>query len=181
MTPPDHAPIPGTDREPIEQFLHRIRPRLKRVLKNYNIPFQDAEDLLQESLLEALRKWDTIQHLEAWLIGTLGYKCSNYWKKHQGERVQAVDTPVLEQLSPPQAPAQDRDAVLLDLRSLMSGLGSRQRAVLWFRFGLGLSTPEVARRLGYCPSSIRKLTSRSMARLRRWAGSGSGDPGDGAS
>jgi DNA-directed RNA polymerase specialized sigma24 family protein len=45
-------------------------------------------------------------------------------------------------------------------------LSVRHRAVLWLRFGLGLSTEEVAARLGYCPASIRKLTLRSLARLR---------------
>ncbi len=182
MTRPDHAPIPGTDREPLDRFLHRIRPRLKRILRGYDIPLEDAEDLLQESLLEALRKWDTIENLEAWLTGTLGYKCSNYWRRRRGGLIQAVDLPVLEHLSEPQAPAQEREEVLLDLRSLMEGLDKRHRAALWLRFGLGFSTGEVALRLGYNPSSIRKLTNRSMARLRRWAAAGPAeDPEDGAS
>ncbi|HEV2855532.1 MAG TPA: sigma-70 family RNA polymerase sigma factor [Thermoanaerobaculia bacterium] len=176
MSQPDHAPIPGTEREPLDQFLERIRPRIRRVFRNYDIPLEDAEDILQEALLEALRKWDTIQHLEAWLLGTLGFKCSHYWKRQRGDRVQAVDMPVLEELSPPQPPAQEREEVLLDLHSLMRGLGRKHRAALWLRFGLGMSTDEVARRLGYCPSSIRKLTARSMARLHRWANEDSEDP-----
>jgi RNA polymerase sigma-70 factor, ECF subfamily len=176
VSQPDHAPIPAAGREPLDQFLHRVRPRLKRVLSKYDVPAQDAEDLLQESLLEALRKWDTIDNLEAWLIGTLGYKCSNYWKKQRGDRIQAVDLTVLEHLSEPQAPAQERNEELLDLRSLMAGLGKRHQAALWLRFGLGLTTGEVALRLGYNPSSIRKLTNRAMARLRRWAATGAASP-----
>jgi RNA polymerase sigma factor (sigma-70 family) len=169
VTRAGQAPIPGTESEPMERFLERIRPRLQRILRNYDIPPEDAEDVLQEALLEALRKWETIQHLEAWLLGTLAFKCSHYWKRQRGDRVQAVDLPVLEELSPPQAPAQEREEVLLDLNSLMRGLGRKHRAALWLRYGLGMSTEEVARRLGYCPSSIRKLTNRSMARLHRWA------------
>jgi RNA polymerase sigma factor (sigma-70 family) len=164
--------------EPLEDLLARIRPRFKRVLKNYDIPFEDAEDLVQEALLDAVRKWDTIRNVEAWLIGTLRFKCAKYWRRQRAGREQAVDTPVLEELCEPQAPAQERDEVLLDLRSLARGLGKRHRAALWLRFGLGLSTSEVARQLGYCPSSIRKLTGRSMARLHRLATS---DPEDGTS
>jgi RNA polymerase sigma factor (sigma-70 family) len=178
VTRTDHAPIPGAEHEALEEFLERMRPRLKRVLKSYDIPKQDVEDLLQETLLDALRKWDTIHNVEAWLLGTLRYKCSNYWKKLRAEPVQAVDPPMLEDLSAPQPPAQEQEEVLIDLRSLTQGLGKRHRAALWLRFGLGLSTGEVARRLGYCPSSIRKLTGRSMARLQRWAAS---DPEDGSS
>lgn len=178
MTRPDHALTTGTGREPIEQFLKRIRPRLKRVLQRYDVPAEDAEDLLQQSLLDALRKWETIENLETWLIGTLGYKCVNYWKKRRGGLVHAVDMPVLEQLSQPQAPPQELGDELADLRRLMAGLGRRHRAALWLRFGLGLSPGEVARRLGYSTASIRKLTARSMARLRRWADSGPDEDDD---
>ncbi|HEX9945072.1 MAG TPA: sigma-70 family RNA polymerase sigma factor [Thermoanaerobaculia bacterium] len=171
MTCTDYAPAPDTEREPLEAFLKRIRPRLKRVLKSYDIPQQDAEDLLQEALLEALRKWDTIRYLEGWLVGTLRYKCSNYWKRQRTDRVQTVELTVLEEISGPQSPAQEKEEILHDLRNLTRGLAKRHRTALWLRFGLGLSTSEVARQLGYCPSSIRKLTCRAMARLQRWAAS----------
>ncbi len=127
--------------------------------------------------MDAVRKWDTIQHMESWLLGTLGYKCSHYWRRQRSDsvRVQAMDTPDLEELAPPQPPAQERDGVLLDLHTLMQGLGKKHQEALWLRFGLGLSTEEVALRLGYCSSSVRKLTARAMARLHRWA-KGSGPP-----
>jgi RNA polymerase sigma-70 factor (ECF subfamily) len=145
-------------------------------LRSYDIPLQDAEDILQETLLEALRKWDTIRHKDAWLLGTLRFKCSNYWKRERSGRILAVDLPVLEELSPPQMPEQEQREVLLDLRSLTRRLDERHRAALWLRFGVGLSAGEVARRLGYRPSSIRKLTGRSLARLQRWAAAGPDDP-----
>ncbi len=169
MTRANHLSIPGTDREPIERFLERIRPRVKRILRGYDIPPEDAEDILQEALLDAVRKWETIQHMESWLLGTVGYKCSHYWRRQRGDRIQAVDPPDLEGLAPPQPPAQERDEILLDLQSLMRGLGKKHQAALWLRFGLGLSTEEIAERLGYSSSSVRKLTLRSMARLHRWA------------
>jgi RNA polymerase sigma factor (sigma-70 family) len=130
---------------------------------------QDAEDLVQETLLDALRKWEAIRNLEAWLGGTLRFKCAKYWRRQHAEPVLGVDPPVLEELSEPQPPAQELDGALLDLRRLSRGLGKRHRTALWLRFGLGLSTDEVALRLGYCPASVRKLTSRSIARLQRWA------------
>lgn len=172
----DHAPAPGS--EPFEELLERVRPRIRRLLKSYGIPLQDAEDVLQDALLEALRQWDTIRSMEAWLLGTLRFKCAQYWKRQRTERVRTVAPSVLEDLCEPQSPAQERDAVLLDLRSLTRGLGQRHQAALWLRFGLGLSTNEVARRLGYCPASVRKLTCRALARLHRWAAS---DPEGGSS
>jgi RNA polymerase sigma factor (sigma-70 family) len=155
--------------ETLEELLEKVRPRLKQVLKRYDIPFQDAEDLLQEAFVELFRKWETIRVKDAWLLGTVRFKCSTYWKRRRAERVQAFDLPELTELSPPQPPEQERTEVLHDLRHLVRGLDDRHLAVLYLRFGLGLSSAEVALRLGYRSSSIRKLADRSLARLRRWA------------
>jgi len=174
---PDNSPLPES--EPLEEILARVRFRLKRVLKNYSIPVQEAEDLLQETLLDALQQWSSIRHLESWLCGTLRFKCAKYWKRQRIERrLQVVDPSLLEDLCKPQPPAQEQGDLVADLRRLTRGLAKRHRAVLWLRFGLGLSTDEVAQQLGYCPASIRKLTGRTLSRLRRWAAA---KPDDGAS
>jgi RNA polymerase sigma factor (sigma-70 family) len=163
-------PLPAPpDTETLEELLETARPRLRQVLKTCDIPFQDAEDLLQETFLELLRKWDTVRHREAWLVGALRFKCSHYWKRRRAERLQAFDLPELVEMSPPQAPEQERGDLLHDLRRLVRGLDDRHRAVLFLRFGLGLSTAEVASRLGYRASSIGQLSGRTLARLRRWA------------
>lgn len=167
MNRPDSAPISAG--EPLVEILEGMRPRLKRILRTYHIPGQDAEDLIQEALLEALRQWEAIRNVEAWLAGTLRVKCAQYWRRLRAEPVQAVDPSALADLCQSRPPAQELDAALLDLRNLTRGLGERHRTVLWLRFGLGLSTKEVAQRLGYCPASVRKLTCRSIARLHRWA------------
>jgi RNA polymerase sigma factor (sigma-70 family) len=163
------SPSAAPETETLAELLEAVRPRLKQVLRTYDIPFQDAEDLLQETFLELLRKSDTVRHRDAWLVGTLRFKCSNYWRSRRAGRVQAFDLPELAEMSPPQAPEQERTEVLHDLRRLVRGLDDRHRAILYLRFGLGLSTAEVAERLGYCASSIRKLSLRSLARLQRWA------------
>jgi len=180
MTGTDPIPTAGVEPESLGEVLQRMRPRIKRLLKSYDIPYAEAEDLVQETILDALRKWDTIRHLEPWLLGTLRFKCSDYWKRQRQERVQAVDAAELEEVSAPQPPAQEREEILLDLRHLARGLDKRHRAVLWLRYGLGLSTGEVAERLGYCPSSIRKLTGRSMARLQRWVEAAPANPANAA-
>ncbi len=118
----------------------------------------------------AIQKWDTIRHKEAWLLGAVRFKCSNYWKKLRNDRILAVEPLVLVELSPAQAPEQEQREIGLDLNSLTRGVDKRHRAALWLRFGVGLDTTEVARRLGYSPSSIRKLTSRSLARLQKQVG-----------
>jgi RNA polymerase sigma factor (sigma-70 family) len=162
-------PLPRPDDRTLLELLEAVRPRLRRLLRSYDIPPEDAEDILQEAFLDALRKWDTIRQKDAWLLGTVRFKCSNYWKRRRGERVEAFDLADLEELSGPQAPAQEQKEIALDLLSLTRGVDQRHRAALWLRFGLGLSVEETARRLGYSAASIRKLTGRCLARLQRGA------------
>ena len=150
----------------LEPLVERLRPRLKRILRGYGIPPHDAEDLLQEAFLAVVRKWDTVDNKEAWIVATLRNACSRYWRNRRASVLEAVDSALLEVLSAPQPAPQEREEMIWDLESLFAVLSARHRAVLWLRFGLGLSTEEVADRLGYCPASIRKLTLRSLERLR---------------
>ncbi|HEY3570817.1 MAG TPA: sigma-70 family RNA polymerase sigma factor [Thermoanaerobaculia bacterium] len=166
MSLPD--PVLPPDDQTLLELLESIRPRLKRLLRSYDIPPEDSEDLVQEAILEALRKWDTIRQKDVWLLGTVRFKCSHYWKRKRGDRVEAFDLADLEELSGPQAPDQEQKEISLDLRSLTRGVDERHRAALWLRFGVGLSSDEVARQLGYSATSIRKLTGRCLARLQRW-------------
>jgi RNA polymerase sigma factor (sigma-70 family) len=163
-------PPPESSLDTLEEHLERVRPQIKKLLRNYDIPLQDAEDLLQDALLVAIQKWDTIRHKEAWILGAVRVKCSNYWKKLRNDRILAVEPLVLVELSPAQAPEQEQKEIGLDLNSLTRGVDERHRTALWLRFGVGLDTTEVARRLGYSPASIRKLTGRSLARLRKQVG-----------
>lgn len=154
----------------------RLRPRLKYVLSSFRVPAQDAEDVLQEALLVATQKWDQVHNKECWLIGTLRFKCAVYWRRQRAQRVHSHDTPSLERLAKPQPALQEREILLLDLMTLTRELGRRTRAALWLRFGYGLTHDEVAARLGYCGSSVRKMTVRSLARLQRLAAGRIDDP-----
>ena|SRR5689334_10273225 len=172
-TTTDSLNAEGPGEEPLVELLERIRPRIKKLLRKYDIPLQDAEDVVQDALLVALSKWDTIQYKEGWLLGAVRFKCSNYWRRQRGDRLLGMDMTMLEEISEPLSPGQEQDEIHLDLCSLARDLEPRQRAALWLRFGVGLDAEEIARRLGYCPSSIRKLTGRSLARLqKRAAGAG---------
>jgi RNA polymerase sigma factor (sigma-70 family) len=171
---PVNGPDPELDleahsEESLDEMVRRMRHRLKLVLRSYDIPFQDAEDLLQDSLLEALRKWDSIYNRECWLLGTLRFKCSNYWKRIRTKIPQSMDLPDLEELCEPLPPPQEKVDEAFDLRHTLSGLDPRHRRALWLRFAMGFTPQEVADQLGYSHSSVRKLTHRAVLRLRREA------------
>ena len=155
----------SVERESLDHLLRRLRPRLKQVLGRYRIPPHDAEDLVQEALISTIQKWDVIQDPEAWLLVTLRNRCVVYWRKRRNNLYNSVDTAILELLSEPVAAPQERSELLWDLNNLLEELPPRCRKLLRLRYGLGFDSGEVAERMGYHPSSVRKVARRCMAAL----------------
>jgi len=150
-----------------EEFLEEVRPRLKSLLAHWRIPPEDAEDLLQDSLIALVFRWNLVRDPESWLIGTTRRHCLMYWRRVRRQLYQAVDAETLERLSPLEAPPQERDDLWTDLDDLIEQLPERCRQVLHLRFRLGLDPAEVARELGYRESSISKITNRCLGALSR--------------
>jgi RNA polymerase sigma factor (sigma-70 family) len=88
-----------------------------------------------------------------------------YWRKRRNSLYQAVDSVILELLSEPIAAPQERAELLWDLNDLLESLPQRCRKLLRLRYGLGYDCAEVAERMGYHPSSVRKVARRCMAAL----------------
>ncbi|HKH48925.1 MAG TPA: sigma-70 family RNA polymerase sigma factor [Thermoanaerobaculia bacterium] len=150
-----------------DDFLKIVEPKLKRLLSTFHIPADDAEDVLQQSLLALVYQWDRVRDPECWLLGTLKRHCLMYWRTSRRRIYSAVDSTILELLSEPVAPTQERTDLLFDLESLLNRLPARCRQVLHLRFQLGYEPLEVARQLGYRASSIGKITTRCLAALSR--------------
>lgn len=160
----------GIDEQPLaeesfDELLERLRPRLKQILFRYQIPPEDAEDILQEALLATVLKWERIRNPEAWLVVTLKNRCLIYWRRRRGAVCTPMDTVALELLSEPEEAPQEREHLRWDLDNLIDNLPSRHRELLRMRYLMGHTPSEVAKRLGYQQSSVRKLASRALARL----------------
>lgn len=160
------ASVPPDPAEPsLEEILARAEPRLKRVLSRYRIPAQDADDLLQETFLILVSKAESIRNHDAWLVATLANRCIIYWRKQRSKLWDLVDTTILELLADVEAPPQESAELRHDLDSLLSHLPDRCRSLLRLRYGYGCNTTETAEQMGYCKSSIRKVTRRCLAAL----------------
>jgi len=152
-------------REPLEELLQRVRPRLKQVLARYRIPAHDAEDLMQEALISTIQKWEQINDPEAWLLITLRNRCVVYWRKRRSSLYSTVDAAILELISEPQAAPQEKAELRWDLNLLLQALPPRCQKLLRLRYALGYDSDEVAAEMGYHPSSVRKVTRRCMSAL----------------
>jgi RNA polymerase sigma factor (sigma-70 family) len=159
----ENAELPDS----LNNVLLTSRPRLERVLRHFEIPPEDAEDILQDAQLTLLYKWEKVRSPESWLIGTVKKKCIMYWRKRRGSLCEAVDTAILDLVSEPQAPEQEKKDLSSDLGRVLGQLSERCRSLLRLRYGLGYGPTEVANQMGYRLSSIRKVTNRCLAALTR--------------
>jgi RNA polymerase sigma factor (sigma-70 family) len=153
--------------ESIEALIDRIQPKLKQVVARYRLPLEDAEDVLQQSFLDLIYKRRTIQNPEAWLTATVRNRSIIYWRRRRSMPYDAVDVATLEAVAKPATPSQGRAVLRWDLQRALERLTPRNRSLLRLRYGFGYKPQEVAERLGYQTSSIRKVTSRCLARLGR--------------
>lgn len=161
------SPAPSENANSFEDFLKAVEPKLKRLLAYHRIPSEDAEDILQQSLLALLYQWERVQVPERWLFGTVRRHCLMYWRATRRKIYSAVDATILEWLSEPVATPQERRDLLCDLENLIERLPPRCGQVLRLRYRLGYELPEVANLLGYQPASMGKVINRCLAALAR--------------
>ena len=161
------AIVSSTRQLPIEEILEDLQPRIKYVFSRFRIPPQDAEDVLQQTLLTFLYKRETIDDAEKWLLGTLKNRCLLYWRDRRRRLYTAVDKALLESVAAPEVAPQERSDRLRDLNTALSGVPNRCRNLLWLRYRQGYEAPEAAEKLGYKASSVYKVTERCLAALTR--------------
>jgi RNA polymerase sigma factor (sigma-70 family) len=167
MDRPAHSQGPPEQLE-LQEFLERVRPKLRRLLVSWRVPLEDAEDLLQDSLVALHRRWHQMHAVasrEAWLLGTLRLTILKYRRRRTQER--QLKKAVSQQLAAAEAPAQERQDSARDVEALTAALPRRDRQVLWLRYGLELKPREAAAVLGCRPGSVRKLSQRALERVRR--------------
>ena len=154
---------------------------------------QDAEDLVQETLLAAWRGLENFEgrsSVRAWLYRIATNRCLNMLrdKARRPKEVQAMPEPpeptrrtepmwlepypdtLLEGI-PDRAPGPDaryeaREAVGLAFIGVLQGLPPRQRAALVLRDVLGYRTTEVAKMLETGEASVKGAVQRARATLR---------------
>lgn len=147
------------------QVLAALEAPLARTLSRFRIPAQDAEDLLQETLLLYVTKQAEVLDPCAWISTTLRNRCVIYWRRRRRSLVETFDDVVLESLGAREAAHPARCQLTRDLSQAISRLPERCRNVLRLRYALDCDGPEIAERLGYQDSSIRQVTHRCLSAL----------------
>src|SRR3954447_11248816 len=114
-------------RESFEDWARSRQQRLGRSAYLMTGDFQRAEDLVQEALIRAAQRWDTLHdgQPDAWVRTVVFSEHVSWWRRVRRETV--TDRPPEGRLGPPgEAPLMIQDALAL--------LTHKQRAVLVLRY-----------------------------------------------
>ena len=147
---------------------------------------QDAEDLLQETLLAAwrgLEQFEGRSSLRAWLYTIATNRCLNALRErdrrpqvvHAAENYSEISwlepypdrllEGIIDAAPGPEARYEAKEAVALAFVSGLQHLAPRQRAVLVLRDVLGFHADEVAEMLATTPASVNSALQRARASL----------------
>jgi RNA polymerase sigma-70 factor (sigma-E family) len=131
-----------------------------------------AEDLLQDSLVRVLPRWDGLREgaaADAYVRRTITRQYVS-WQRQPWRRDEVVSADLADAgppTDPVPVPVADASGRLWDL---VLGLPPQQRAAVALRYYEQLSVAETAAVLGCSPGTVKSNTSRGIAALRRLAG-----------
>ncbi len=155
--------------EQIVRLVEELAPQLRGILRQFQIPPADRDDVLQEALLSLVRRWDEVQHPQYWLVGTVVNLCRLYWRARRrpsGRFVQSVDDETLEALAGTIHPVQSATPLRLALSPIVGRLDDRGRRFLVANMA-GHTPRELGERTGYAADTVRGVLRRARATIRR--------------
>jgi RNA polymerase sigma-70 factor, ECF subfamily len=167
----DGGPLPGSPRatpsaEFAEQIIGEI-PFLRRTVRRWHRQKHDADDLVQETLMQALANahlWQPGSNLRAWLFTIMHHQFLAAIAK--SKRAAA-----LLQVCDPNGRAVAEDSretrlVLRDVGAVLRRLPTKQRTALQLAGVEGRSYEEVAAAMGLSVGAVRCHLARGRGRLR---------------
>lgn len=163
--------LPKTEKSSWNSFYIRFASPLFAYLSRQVTNRQDAEDLLLEVFLRALREnllegWPEARQL-AWLYRVARNQVIDYYR-HQGHIIWLPLTQASEledTYSTPEAYAEQQEAYR-QLYRAMNYLSPAQQELLRLRYGQELHLTEIAEILDRSEGTVRKMLTRTLRQLR---------------
>ncbi len=168
----------------IEGLLRELAPRALGALVRRYHDFDDAEDALQEALLQAAEQWpaDGIpDNPYGWLVAVASRRLVDAWRSDSARRrretnVLISEQPLAAEPAEPESVEVD-DSLELFLLCCHPALTRPSQLALTLRAVAGLTTAEIARALLVPEGTVAQRISRAKARVRA-AGARFGEPTD---
>jgi RNA polymerase sigma-70 factor (ECF subfamily) len=154
-------------------LIAREIPHLRRYARALTRDQDDADDVVQETLLKALRKsgqWRRSGSVRAWLFTTLYRTYLNGLRDRKAARssaISAAEQAALGAGTPSERPAQEASLVWRDVGEALDRLPEDQRVALLLVTLEDLSYDEAATVLDVPIGTLRSRVSRAREALRR--------------
>ncbi len=147
-----------------ERFCASAWPTLVAALAHHCGDVHLAEELVQEALVRACRRWSrvsTLQSPQGWTYRIAVNLANSTFRRRRAERR------ALERHGPATDTRSDPDtADHLAVREALAQLTAAQREAVILRYFLDLSTDQAAELMGSTPDAVRALTHRAVVALR---------------
>lgn len=140
--------------------LRRHGDAILRLAFSYLHRLDEAEDVLQDTLLQYLQKappFSSAEHEKAWLLRVAANLSKNrlsYWRRHPQEELSDL------------LPGESEDPALAAVWDCVKALPPKYRAVIHLYYYEQYNTAEIARLLGKKESTVRSLLARGRVLLR---------------
>lgn len=161
------------DHKAFHALVDRYAPRLYRAAIMMTGNENDAQDLLQETLLasyEGLPRFEGRASLSTWMTGIMMRQASLMRRKSAKRRaMSSLDSPALREQPMAGGHAQARVDARLDLVTLMGMLSAEHREVLVLRELEGMTYEEIARVIEQPRGTVESRLSRARHALRELA------------
>ncbi len=140
-------------------------------LLQFGVSTQDADDLAQDIMLNMMRQLPSFEiekgSLESWITG-FAKMAAKAWMRQRALKLQR-EVPL--ELAPGVADASTTDELLANaIQRALSRLPDVDRMMVELRFTQGLSSKQIADRMGMSDMAVRKRLSRAIERVRRDGG-----------
>lgn len=159
------------DRTPFGEYVRSRGASLLRAAHALTGNRDDAEDLVQATLVKAYQSWDSVTDpaaVDTYVRRVMINTHISVWRRRR------VDEYPTDQL--PESAAEDEtpDRDLQDLvQRALDRLPRRMRAAVMLRYYDDMSEPEVAAALGVSVGTVKSTVARAVAKLREDAELGS--------
>ena len=161
-----HAAIAG-DGAAQAQLLSALAPRLRAFFRSRGTRPEDAEDLVQETLIAVHTKralYDPGQPLTAWVYAIARYRLIDRWRRDGRRGVQIPIDTCENQLAAEEHEAGDP---VRDVATLLASLPAKQRRAIELVKLAGQSVREAADATGWSESDIKVSVHRGIKALAR--------------
>jgi RNA polymerase sigma-70 factor (sigma-E family) len=157
------------EEDPRIAFVRTEHPRLVGALALYCGDLDVAEEIAQEALARACRDWSTVSTLRspgAWTHRVAVNLATSHFRRRAAERRARARHGPSDDGVGREADAAD----VLAVRTAVAALPRRQRAAVVLRYYADLPVSEVAEALGCAEGTVKSLTAKAVAALRRELG-----------